>query len=425
MTGSRSIMFNVTNSSQSASRRQSRESAGQVFLKYFSLFCLFYMIAFPKGGLKIENIPITIGYLMTVPLTAISMISMINSKFSIYRTMCIALCIMLTIWSYLSYSRFGGQSTGFVLAYFLSIIYIPLFCLIFFSEINLGRWNSSFEKCFKFAIRFVAVYAIFLFLYKNITGSWIEIPYVTVNSQDVGSLDQKHINRDGVFKAISTYNNGNILGVCLVMMMPLYNRIEKNNILKGIFLVSLIMTLSRTVWIGLIIAIILISISNGLKAIQIFYVMLLALFVGFSIYGTVLFLGFDSSFLIDQKLGGRLSQLSYLNDASFLPNKAGVDLPEIVYLGIIHNYGYAGLLLFCLTLMSPVLAMRALGVKLFSMRPASACMQGLCIYMIIAGSDAAFNFIPTMMVFWMIGAWGLWYAEPSLRQPSYRIAPAR
>jgi hypothetical protein len=263
------------------------------------------------------------------------------------------------------------------------------------------------------AIRFVTAYAIALFIYKYLTGTWIEIPYLTVNAADVGQLDEKHINRNGIYKAISTYNNGNIFGICMLIMMPLYNRIEARLIFKVIFVLALILTLSRTIWIGLLIAIPLIAISNGVKLVQAAYIIFALLFVGVMIYFVMILLGADSGFLVDRELGGRLYQFSFLTDATLLPGQRAIDLPEIVYLGIIYNYGYSGLMLFLLALLAPIWAIKSLGVEFFTKRRSSACMHGMVIYLIVAMSDAAFNYIPTMLIFWMIGAWGIWYAEPS------------
>lgn len=399
-----------------------RVSVGNKAVMYFCIFSVFFMISFPKGGLKINEVPITIGYLLTVPLLAFSAASFTRNKISFQRSICAFACILLTLWSAVAYTRLGGQSPSFALAYFISILYIPIFCLLFFSQVTLGKWRFSLEKCLKYSVRFLALYAIVLFVFKYVTGNWIEIPYLTVNAADVGQLDEKHINRGGIFKAISTYNNGNIFGVCMIILMPLYNRIESKSIFKLLFIAALILTLSRTVWIGLIIGIIFIAISNGLKFLQVFYVFMASLFVGSAIYGVVILLGFDSSFLVDRNFGGRLDQFTYLSDAQFIPNKAGIDLPEIVYLGIIHNYGYFGLLLFLFVMLSPYWAMKSLGTRLFSERLPSACMQGVLIYLILAMSDAAFNYIPTMLIFWMIGAWGIWYAEPSLSNRSYSVA---
>ena len=99
----------------------------------------------------------------------------------------------------------------------------------------------------------VALYGIVLFVYKIVTGDWIEIPFLTINYGDVGLMDYKHINRGGdIFKLISTYNNGNIYGVCMLMLLPFYEQCEDKGWKTLIVKASLVLTLSRTVWIGLV-----------------------------------------------------------------------------------------------------------------------------------------------------------------------------
>ena len=53
-------------------------------------------------------------------------------------------------------------------------------------------------------------------------GKFIEIPFLTVNAGDYGTLEStKHINRGGYLKLISTYNNGNVYGVATLILLPL------------------------------------------------------------------------------------------------------------------------------------------------------------------------------------------------------------
>jgi len=57
---------------------------------------------------------------------------------------------------------------------------------------------------------------------KNIFKTDIEIPYFTINAADVGEVADKYNQRGNIMKLISTYNNGNIFGVCTLMFFPLF-----------------------------------------------------------------------------------------------------------------------------------------------------------------------------------------------------------
>ncbi len=74
-----------------------------------------------------------------------------------------------------------------------------------------------------------------------------------VNAADVGLLETtKDINRGGLFKLISTYNNGNVYGAAMLILLPLFDAIETRKWRKLFLRIALVLTLSRSVWIGLV-----------------------------------------------------------------------------------------------------------------------------------------------------------------------------
>lgn len=372
---------------------------------------LFFMLVFPKGGIKIENIPLTFGYLLTVPMFVYGALVSVGQKLNPQKLVVALLSLTLFLWSAVCILGFGGQSNGFIIAYFTSILYMPLYSMFLFNDRTMSAAHNQILKAILFAVRCIVIYGIFLFAYKYVTGSWIEVPYLTVNVADLGELDNKHINRGGIFKLISTYNNGNIFGVSLLIMLPLYLKLEKSNWLKALCILALLMTLSRTVWVGIILTFLALAISARIDIRKVVLFSVSSALLVLSIYMLMVLIGVDVGFLFDQQLGGRISQLTYLNNISLIPDGRGIDLPEIVYIGILHNYGLFGLLLFLTWLALPILWMRFNGTAFFGTNLASACMQGMGIYMIIALSDAAFNYIPVMMIFWMVAGLGLWLSE--------------
>lgn len=372
---------------------------------------LFYAIALPKGGIKAAGVPLTIGYVLTVLLMATALLRSSGLSVSLDRLLAFAPCALLGLWSALLVRFNGTESVGFTISYFVSVLYLPLFGLVFFSPLILDDHGDRIERTIVWAIRFVIVYGIFLFVYKQATGKWIEIPLVTVNAADVGQLDDKYINRGGVFKLISTYNNGNIFGVSIATIAPIYLRLENKRFMSWLLYAALFLTLSRTVWIATIIVIVVRSLSKGIRPLSLLYLAIGLLVAGATVVGLLDAIGVDMSFLVDSNLGGRASQLDYLNDVRIIPQEPVDALPEIVYLGIIRYFGLLGLLLFVAHLVAPSVILHLQKVRLFSERKASACLQGLLIYTIIAGADAAFSFIPVMMVFWMVAGLGFWYAH--------------
>jgi hypothetical protein len=374
-------------------------------------FLVFYIIAFPKGGIKAGGVPLTIGYVLTTFMLILAMLRGNRLSIPFDRMLAFLPCLLLGLWSLLVLRTNGTDSVGFTVSYFVSVFYLPLFGLVFFSALVLDEHCDRIEGAFLWAIRFIVLYGIFLFLFKQVTGQWIEIPYITVNVADVGQLDDKYINRGGIFKLISTYNNGNIFGVCLAIMAPLYLTLERRKYLQWAFYAAMFLTLSRTVWIAAILIIFMRTMSKGIRPLSLLYLAIGLLMAGSIIVVLLNALGVDVSFIFDSRLGGRANQLNALDDIRFIPEGQIGTLPEIVYLGVLEFFGIPGLLLFVAHLLVPPLLLRIEGVRLLATSPASACLQGLLIYAVVAGADAAFSFIPVMMVFWMVAGWGFWYAH--------------
>lgn len=381
----------------------------------FLFATLFYMIAFPKAGAKFYNIPITFGYLLTPLVLGATIIRSSGLAIPLDRLIAGAACALLAAWSAATVQMNGSTSFGFTLSFFISVVYLPLFGLVVFSDANLRRYLPVVEAVIIWSVRFIAAYGIFLFIYRQVTGQWIEIPYLTVNAGDLGTLDQKHINRGGIFKLISTYNNGNIFGLCACLLAPLYLRLEKKMLFHGVLYLAILLTLSRTAWVGLIAILLFRTLSAGMKPKTVLYLALAGAFGAIGIYSTLSLIGLDLSFVFDRQLGGRVSYLNNFLEAGFASNNAVKELPEIVYAGIVYNYGYFGLLLFLCYLLTPAVLMWLKGTPLFSPLRSSACLQAILLYAVLACADAAFSLIPVMMIFWMIAGLGLWYRRHERR----------
>ena len=98
-----------------------------------------------------------------------------------------------------------------------------------------------------------ALWGIFNFFWHPFTGHFVEVPYLTVNAAITASLEYtKHIARGRYLKLISTYNNGNLYGVCTLMLLPLYNHFEKKRWRRWVLKIALLLTLSRGVWVGIV-----------------------------------------------------------------------------------------------------------------------------------------------------------------------------
>jgi hypothetical protein len=250
------------------------------------------------------------------------------------------------------------------------------------------------------------------FFYKLTTGISFEIPYLTVNIADVGLVETKMNSRGEFYKLMSTYNNGNVLGICLLIIVSLYLSIEKISLFKILLFATLLLTLSRTVWIGMLLLFLFYT-FNYLKIkplISIFLFCFSMFFVMFILPFIVDLIGFDINFLYDKNLGNRIEQFSVLSNLSLFGNAQHVeDFKEIVYLSILGNFGILGSILFFIYITAPWIACKFFKIK-------NSMKWGIIIYIIICASDGCILHIPVMAFFWFNAFFAL--SEPNINHGS-------
>ncbi len=364
-----------------------------------------FLIAFPKGGFKVGNVPITWGYLL-LAFTFLLIVAkiIITNQFSITvnRLLAFAVSIPFQLYCIMVFAVNGVASTGFYISLLTSFIFLPFFFLII-TGYYIDRIDLHYTfKQIKRAIFFIAVYGIALFIYKVVTKKFLEIPYLTVNADDFGQLENKFINRGSLFKLISTYNNGNIFGVSVLMFLPLYNQLEKSSLKKLAVYLSLVLTLSRTVWIGIMLFQVfkIFNKKAGIK--NIIFVIISFVVIGISIGYMLSFMNYDLTFLFDKNLGGRAKQLEKLKEIEFITSKKFSLIAEIIYISVLDGFGILGLIFFLLSMLAPLI-IYILGITRYKKsRFKTALFQGLLLYLILSFSDGAILYIPVMAFYWLI-----------------------
>lgn len=355
-----------------------------------ALLFLFILI-FPKGGIKVYSLPLTWGFLFLF-IASYSCFFKKEKLFSKNHLLTLGFFIPLQIVFMVTVFLHGFDSYGYMISFFINYLIFPfLFFLIFPSEFD----QKSLEDLFywlKRGIFFLASYGIFLFFYKLFTGRFIEIPFLTVNFHDYLDLDaSKCIDRGGVFKLISTYNNGNLFGVCMLMLLPLYTLIEKSFFKKIVVKGALILTLSRTIWVGAILyEIINIAFLKEPLLKKILKFIFLGFFVVTFVFLLISFSPFKLDFILDRFLGNRVGQLHVLDVATFWPSRPFWGIYEVVYLGMIYSLGYLGLICFLLAFFFPLSFLFFRKSQMFQKRAAF----GLFLYLILCLADGAFLLIP-------------------------------
>ncbi|MBS0652635.1 MAG: hypothetical protein JSR39_03820 [Verrucomicrobia bacterium] len=372
----------------------------------FFLF-FFFLVAFPKGGFKVRGIPFTWGYLF---LAVFSAFSFIKGRFSFSRQQLLALLCVLPF-AFLGFGAIcllGTTDTGFAASFMVSFLFLPVVFFLFFSkyleDVDLGL----FEKMLSNSLFFVSLFGVFAFFYKMFFFDFLLIPHLMIPVEDIQDFAvTRMIDRGNIFKLVSTYNNGNIYGVCMLMFFNYYFYLEKSLFKKAVFILALILTLSRTVWIGLFIVYWLGFIfKDKTRSSLIRHLLFVGLCIGF-LGACVLILNINTGFLFDAHLGGRLWQLETLKTFTLFPSSAFQQIWEIVYLGILENFGLIGLFLFLFGMLAP-LTIYFFGSKKAGNRRCREAQNriaaGLILYLIVCCSDGAIQYIPTMAFFWFLSS---------------------
>lgn len=367
-----------------------------------------FLLIFPKGGIKFADVPITWGYLL-LGLTTLSLpIALFRGKPIVvardYLWLTMALVpFQAVVWLALIVNGVTGY--GFAISLLVTFFFIPpAFLLVVGPALQRLDLGLLF-RLLRGGILFVSAYGIFLFFYRLATGAFIEIPYLTVNAGDFGDLDAKFIDRGGIFKLISTYNNGNIYGVSLLLLLPLYAWLERRKVPVGILKLSLLLTLSRTVWIGLIFYEVLHRVY--VRPLQMRSLLALAAslsLVVLGVLGALQLMGAQLGFIFDANLGGRVQQFESLQVATVLPERSFEHILEMVYLSVLDNFGALGLFSFLAAMSAPLILHFVGAFEGGGGVYKRSLAAGLMTYLVVCLSDGALLFIPVMAFYWFIVA---------------------
>lgn len=377
------------------------------------MLLLIFLVLFPKGGVKLGPIPLTWGYLL-LGVTGLAALPwwIARASLRVRRSVLLALGSLVPLQLLIIYSLLanGVADAGFAISTCLSIFGLPAFFLILVpqflrSSIRMEKLLSGLRLC----IFIAAVYGIFLFFWHIYSGHFIEIPYLTVNAADVGLLETtKDIDRGGLFKLISTYNNGNVYGAAMLILLPLFDAIEHRKWRKLLLRVALVLTLSRSVWIGLVMVQLFYLLRDIKRDFRDFpYIrigrstksLLLLIPIGIGVGFGMVIMSTGLGVVLDTSFGGRASELAAFTNTTFFPSVPVDAFLEIVYASAAKLFGYAGLLALVMFLTFPIVIYFT-HPKVRAGKLHNAAFAGLLIYIVMCGMDGAFDYIPVMAFYW-------------------------
>jgi len=398
-----------------------------------------FLVLFPKGGIKIGTLPLTWGYIflgLTVPFVASVRLLVFPLKLPVRVLGALAMLFPMQALEVCSYAIYGVADPPFAVSTMVALFLLPAVFLLVYAPFLPLVDGEKLSRYLRWSILLAALWGIFLFFLHPVTGHYIEIPYLTVNAADYGQIElTKHIARGLFFKLISTYNNGNLYGVATLMLFPLYSLLEKARWRRMVVRVALLLTLSRTVWAGLVVyelLPILVQLGRQWRTFPVLHLeqsgrKIAALVVtGLLVLGAVSFNhsgGGGAEFLLDPNLGGRTQEVKAIGELHFLPTFGVGGFGEVVYAAAMQTLGYAGLMAMILWFGSPVLLL-ALDRSALRSPSRRAALKGLVLYAFLAIVDGGFDYIPVMAFYWfvyMIYLFG-WPAFGGQRERRYAVA---
>ena len=374
---------------------------------------LVFIILFPKGGLSSGGVPLTWGYFLLAICTCLSVPRALLSLFAQSASTWSMLALTLPLQMAVLYSAVSYPITekGFAISELSTFVFLPYIVLLLFGPF----WEVCDRDLLLRVVRgctfLAAIVGLFLFLWRIKMGYFLEVPYLTVNASDIGLTGTiKENGRGSIYKLISTYSNGNIYGVCTLILLPLFDFLEgKRQWRKVVVRLAIALTLSRTAWLCLVLSQVIKPIADSFSAFPRFRLSLRSgyqLLLVIPVMGLVLTglwaMNADVSFIFDSNFGGRAPQLSAAaSHISLMPPLPLEGIAEVVYASALSELGVLGCLGMFLLLFGPLL-LSLFNHSIWRDPLRRSALVGQLIYSVAAAMDGAIQYIPVMAIWWLL-----------------------
>lgn len=397
----------------------------------FNILCItiFLNIWVPKGGIKIQDIPVTFGNVLYFVLLILFFIYLLFRQ-KIYKDkMQLLIFISIVFFAFRIIFAFLNDNMKFsdIIQYLIPLSIYPFGYIITYNCIRDKKQLGKVLKIVSIDFLVICLYG----LIQNIFGiDKTTIPGITVNYSDYKESPLWYLQKDNgqgdASKMISTYQNGNIFGVNLLLIFPLVFETSKKDRTKfiyiALFLIVGMLTLSRSVWLGIGIYLLFRFILNSdlkLKAIFIRILLVISLIIAV-----------PYAFNNVPQLQARLMQTTSDNISSMsgrLPNTLNLlhsssnsivsvffgpygimqydgNAYEMTYFAIYMLSGLIGLLVF----LTPIILLLYKLKKHKKINAvAKGCYYGILVYAITAFIEGAFWLPPTALNLWIIAGIGM------------------
>lgn len=230
------------------------------FLFNLLLITIFFNIWFPKAGIKLSGIPLTVGNVfLAITFFFWTMKKVMNRRMKINKIGYILIILML--YSLIKYLLIGGFVKN--IGYIIPLVVYPLMFIIAYDTIDTKEKLQKVIKVICFGFFFICIYALLQYVFGI---EKVCIPGLTVNLSDYTTYGtnwylQKNNNNSSEIgtKIISTFQNGNLYGVNALLIYPIvYGYLKKENksflmyVSLALFVICVFLSLSRSCWLGII-----------------------------------------------------------------------------------------------------------------------------------------------------------------------------
>ncbi|WP_221937021.1 hypothetical protein ACLIMP_05705 [Novosphingobium aerophilum] len=373
-------------------------SGARKFVVALAVLLIVFNVAIPKGGIKAGDLPITWGYLMLFLLVPVGLIGALRRPMPLAQPLLqvilffLPVALLILVKSVVYHLTFSALAVHEVLFFFLPVGVLVILGP-YLEEVPADIIATTLLWC----VRFAVIWGIVNFVLYPIIKDIIQIPYLTVNAADYGEIYGKNNRRGILMKLVSTYNNGNIFGACMVMLAPIYFLFEKRRLLLALFIIALVCTLSRTVWFGMVGVTGIMMLTGQIK------VRNPRVWIGLVVAGGLLIMllplmGWTPEKLVDSNLGGRVKTFTNF-EMTVLGGKT-LMIPEVIYFGFLNSFGLVGTFFaVCAFAAGPVFGF----LHLKSLSPLRrAATAGALGYVVLAAIDGCFVFPPVLAQFFFV-----------------------
>ena len=240
----------------------SKEKKKKDLLFNIILLTVFFNIWFPKAGIKIGEIPLTVGNVFFALAFVVWIYTKIKTKkiYSFKIGSVIILGILYFVFKYIIVYAVNGTIKGSI-GFIIPLIIYPIIFFIISDYVDTQEKMDKIVKLIVYGFFFLSAYSIIQYI-VGIEGCCI--PGLTVNYSDYLKYGSTWymVKSNGTVaestKIVSTYQNGNLYGVnTLLIYLLIYNYL-KNKKSKALmpslilFIVCVFLSLSRACWLGII-----------------------------------------------------------------------------------------------------------------------------------------------------------------------------